>query len=44
MNDFDRRALLRLGLAGGGIAALPIWLIYLRELVRDFRSAPHPEA
>lgn len=25
---------------GGGIAALPIWLVYLRELVRDFRSAP----
>lgn len=25
---------------GGGLAALPIWLLYLRELVRDFRSAP----
>lgn len=25
---------------GGGIAALPIWLVYLRELVRDFRAAP----
>lgn len=25
---------------GGGIAALPIWLVYLRELVADFREAP----
>ena len=25
---------------GGGIAALPIWLVYLRELVTDFRDAP----
>ncbi len=24
---------------GGGIVALPIWLVYLRLLVRDFRSA-----
>lgn len=25
---------------GGGIAALPIWLVYLRELVSDFRDTP----
>lgn len=25
---------------GGGIAALPIWLVYLRELVSDFRATP----
>lgn len=25
---------------GGGIAALPIWLVYLRELVSDFQTAP----